>query len=79
MIFCVITGTPCIVIDNSNHKISGVYHQWLKDIPYVTYINNYLNEGKIINKVIEIIEKKFQPISFELLHSQFEPLVKACK
>lgn len=30
MIFSIITGTPCIVFENYNHKIKGVY-LWLKD------------------------------------------------
>lgn len=31
MIFCYITGTPCIVFDNDNHKISETYKKWLKE------------------------------------------------
>ena len=40
MIFCVINRTPCVVIDNSNHKISGVYQAWLRKIPYVKFLDN---------------------------------------
>ena len=32
MIFCAITKTPCVAIDNSNHKISGVYNAWIKEL-----------------------------------------------
>lgn len=35
MIFCVITGTPCVALDNTNHKISGIYNAWLKEVPFV--------------------------------------------
>ena len=41
MIFCAITKTPCVAIDNSNHKISGVYDAWLKDIGYIKMIKDY--------------------------------------
>lgn len=34
MIFSVITGTPCIAIDNLTKKVSGVY-DWIKDLEYV--------------------------------------------
>ncbi|MBM6745584.1 polysaccharide pyruvyl transferase family protein [Drancourtella massiliensis] len=34
MIFSVITGTPCIAIDNLTRKVSGVY-DWINDIEYV--------------------------------------------
>lgn len=44
MIFCYITGTPCIVFDNDNHKISETYRKWIKDT--CNYII-LLNEGNI--------------------------------
>lgn len=40
MIFCAITGTPCVVFDNSNRKISGVYNQWMSDISYIKLFSN---------------------------------------
>ena len=40
MIFCAVTGTPCIAFDNSNRKISGVYNQWMSDISYVKLFSN---------------------------------------
>lgn len=51
MIFCYITNTPCIVFENSNHKIRGSY-EWIKassNINLVTdcsehSINNFLKE-----------------------------------
>jgi len=39
MIFSVITGTPCLAIDNHNGKVSGVYNAWLKDLPYLKIID----------------------------------------
>lgn len=41
MIFCAITGTPCVVFDNSNKKISGVYNQWMLEIPYIKLFDNF--------------------------------------
>jgi len=35
MIFCAITGTPCLAFDNSNGKISGVYRAWLKGLAFI--------------------------------------------
>ena len=40
MLFCVITGTPCVVMDNSNHKIKGVFNAWLKNIPYIKMVDH---------------------------------------
>ena len=45
MIFCVITGTPCVAVDNSNHKIRGVYETWLNDITYIKLVFDSSFEG----------------------------------
>lgn len=37
MIFCVITGTPCIAMDNLSKKVSGTY-EWIKDLEYVKLV-----------------------------------------
>lgn len=39
MIFAAITGTPCIVFRNSNHKVEGVY-KWIKELDYIQLVNN---------------------------------------
>jgi pyruvyl transferase EpsI len=41
MIFCAITKTPCIAIDNSNRKVSGVYDAWLSNLGYIKMIKEY--------------------------------------
>lgn len=39
MIFCYITGTPALVYDNSNHKISACFN-WIKDCGYIKLIDS---------------------------------------
>lgn len=51
MVFSAITGTPCIVLGNNHHKVSGTY-QWLKHLDYIKFINN-------INNVDDIVEKMY--------------------
>lgn len=47
MIFALITGTPCIALDNKSKKVSGVY-QWIKDdIEYIHLLS--AEESKDIN------------------------------
>lgn len=42
MIFSVITGTPCVVLPNSNHKIQGTYSAWIEGkCPYVHFLEEY--------------------------------------
>lgn len=75
MIFCVITNTPCIALDNSNHKISATYNTWLKDIPIVKFLNNY-DEEKILEYVKELSSIENPKIDFNF-DSHFEELIHA--
>lgn len=52
MIFSVITGTPCIVLPNINHKIIGTYNDWLKNLDYINLIEN-INDIDIFLKEVE--------------------------
>lgn len=36
MVFCAITGTPCIALSNYNHKVEQTY-KWLQDLPYIKF------------------------------------------
>ncbi|MBQ9886465.1 MAG: polysaccharide pyruvyl transferase family protein [Lachnospiraceae bacterium] len=38
MVFCAITGTPCVAFSNYNHKVAGTY-DWIKHLPYIRFIN----------------------------------------
>lgn len=39
MVFCALTGTPCIVLSNNNHKVKGTY-DWISYLPYIKYAND---------------------------------------
>lgn len=66
MIFCYITNTPCLVIDNANHKIKSTYETWLKNCGYIKLIDNKfsiqdINEVK--NASVDInLEEKFDTL-----------------
>lgn len=51
MIFCYLTKTPCIAINNSNGKIKGVYEKWLKECNYIYLYKKY--------DKIELLTKSF--------------------
>jgi len=38
MILSLLSGTPCLVIPNSNHKISQTCHDWLQDHPRLIFV-----------------------------------------
>ena len=65
MIFCAITGTPCVVFDNSNRKISGVFNQWMGDISYIKLFSN--DEKDIaIREAKKLYDADFNITNFDL-------------
>lgn len=57
MIFAAITKTPCIAMDNSNKKVSGVKDAWLQEIPTIKVIENESIEETL--QLIEDIKNQF--------------------
>ena len=39
MIFCAITGTPCIVINSKSPKVRGCY-EWIKELDYIRFADD---------------------------------------
>lgn len=39
MIFCAITGTPCILLDSKSPKVRGCY-EWVKDLSYIKFVES---------------------------------------
>lgn len=50
MIFAAITGTPCIVFGNFNHKVKYSY-EWLKDLNYIQFVNGIEEVKDAIKKL----------------------------
>lgn len=53
MIFSYLTGTPCIVLSNYNHKIKGVYNSWLKDVTFIKYCDDVKQIKKSITELLD--------------------------
>lgn len=76
MIFCAITGTPCITINNLSSKVSGVY-EWIKDLQYIyncqyDEITEEMIKKYILKKTsirpINILEKEFDRMYISVLN-----------
>lgn len=58
MIFCTIIEVPCLFVDNSNKKISGVYDKWIKDnYNYIKKINLDNDIDEQINTILNLVPK----------------------
>ncbi|MGD6776286.1 polysaccharide pyruvyl transferase family protein [Sutcliffiella horikoshii] len=76
MIFCAITGTPCIALDNSNMKISGVYNAWLKELSYINMLSEF--DLKRLKKEISVLlESDIGEIKLLDLGDEFKDILKA--
>ena len=71
MIFAVITNTPCVVFDNKNHKISGVY-KFVKDKCAVVLINS----PKQLSVAVEKVQMKTCDFDRQELYGLITKLVK---
>lgn len=73
MLLCLITGTPCIALDNVSNKVRGVYELWLKKTDYICFVEDVgeLN-GALVNVMIHKRESCFSPSQFEKYWAQIE-------
>ena len=70
MIFSTITGTPCIVFDNIDHKVQNAY-EWIKDIEYIRFLDDIDDIEKNINELVKLNHNSY-PI--DIMFDNFKPL-----
>lgn len=58
MIFSAITGTPCLVLSNYNHKIKESY-EWIKNLEYIKFCNNLMELENELDKMDQISSKQY--------------------
>src|SRR5690606_10737992 len=78
MIFCAITKTPCVVLPNSNHKISGTYYNWLSDLEYIQFIEDF-EVGTVLNLISDLYKIDIDKCKSLDLKSKFAPLFESLK
>lgn len=77
MIFCAITGTPCVALDNISHKVREGY-EWIKYLPYISFCDNYGNEllYKINTRLEDREDFSFDREPLEPYYNQIKKEVK---
>lgn len=63
MVFCAISGTPCIVFGNYNQKVKGTY-EWIKDLPYIKYFDNVSDVKICLDELMKIKDSNFDNTKF---------------
>lgn len=75
MVFAVITGTPCIALDNLSHKVSGVY-QWICELDYVTCVEAEKVDADLMR---EYLNKKGRRYDRAVLDRKFDEMADTIK
>ena len=76
MIYSAITNTPVIALDNVSHKVSQVYYLWLKDIPFVKFVDGDSCIEQMINELLSINNPSYDNKSIIEL---YKPIIDAIK
>lgn len=76
MIFACITATPCIVLDNYNHKIRNFYRSWLSDVPNIRFAEQVED---ILPLTRELLEQGSIPWNAGQLAEKYAPLLDALR
>lgn len=69
MIFCAITGTPCIVINSKSPKVLGCY-EWIKQLPYI----RFCEDVRELTRIWQSIPKRDWKYDPSVLLPLYEPL-----
>lgn len=64
MIFSAITGTPCIVFSNNNHKVAGTY-KWISKLPYVKFCERPSDLQQIYQDINLGLTYSYEPSQFD--------------
>ncbi len=74
MVFAALTGTPCIVFGNYNHKVYGTY-EWISYLPYIKYVESVEEAEQCFPELISLENCRYDG---EPLTPYFEKLKKFC-
>ena len=75
MVLCTLTGTPCIVMSNNNHKVQGTY-EWISYLPYIRYVSDVHQIGQHLEELLQMDNCSFDNGP---LRPYYEPLAKVVR
>ena len=72
MVFAAITATPCVVLDNYNHKIRETY-KWLEHLPYIRYVSELQELNIAIQELRELTQCTYDG---QLIEEEYKKFLK---
>lgn len=74
MVFCAISGTPCIAFGNYNQKVKGTY-EWIKDLDYIKYVDNIEEAKGYIDELMNLDMTKYDNSRFINYYGQIKDII----
>ena len=68
MIFCMITGTPCIALDNTYNKVAEQYY-WFRDLPYMQHVSEADDIEELVIEMLSLPAMRYDSESYRELYS----------
>lgn len=80
MILCLLSGTPCLVLPNANHKIRQTWLDWLRDHPRMAFIEpeQFDEISALIDKVLSAPRGDFNESPVDISHYESLKEVLTC-
>ena len=76
MVFAAMSNTPCIVLRNNNHKITGTY-EWISEQPYIRMAENADEAAQLVGEFVkQKIECHYDHSAYSRLYSDLIAAVK---
>lgn len=75
MVFAAITGTPCIVFSNYNHKVRGTY-EWIKYLPYIKYAESVEEAKKYVPELLTMKDCRYDNTPLKPYFDRLAEIVK---
>ena len=76
MVFAALAEIPCIVFDNYNQKVKGIY-EWINELPYIRFGNTVSEVEKNILELKEMSEHcSFEVVGLEERFGEFARMIR---
>ncbi len=75
MVFCALTGTPCIVFSNYNHKVRGTY-AWIRHLDYICYVTDFFQVEGHLEKLLARGPGHYDPTVLRHQYHQLAEVVR---
>lgn len=75
MVFCALTGTPCVAFSNRNHKVRGTY-EWISYLPYIRYAETFEQARAAVPELIQMENCRFDGEPLEPYYEQLAEVVR---